>query len=113
MLRKLWSFIRAPFAPVYRISRVSEKPECMNNRTVYLIGEDGAFWAAVFVCPCGCRAEVWLNLLKHKDRPTWTIEAGKRAEAHITPSVWRQVGCKSHFFIKRGRLIWAKLHRTE
>ena len=85
---------------------MSEKPEHMSSRRVYVIGEDDAFWAAVFMCPCGCRAEVWLNLLQHEDRPTWTIESGDGAKAHITPSVSRQAGCKSHFLIKGGRLVW-------
>ena len=107
MFRKVWSFIQGWFEPIYRVSRVPEKPDLMDGRTVYVIGEDDAYWAAVFVCPCGCSAEVWLNLLEHKDRPTWTVEGAQGGKAHITPSVWRQTGCQSHFFIKRGRLIWA------
>jgi hypothetical protein len=107
MFRKISSFVRGWFAPNYQISRVREKPERMDSRTVYVIGEDETFWAAVFLCPCGCRAEVWLNLLEHEDRPTWTVQEVKSKKAQITPSVWSQTGCKSHFFIKRGRLIWA------
>jgi len=107
MFRKILSFVRGCFAPIYRISRVEEKPERMNNRTVYVIGEDDTSWAAVFLCPCGCRAEVWLNLLEHENRPTWTVQEVKGEKVHITPSVWSKTGCKSHFFIKQGRLIWA------
>ena len=107
MLKKLWKFIRGWFEPVYRVTHVQEKPELLNNHIVYVIGDDGVFWSAVFICPCGCKAEVWLNLLQHDERPIWTVDGTKGSNAHITPSVWRQTGCKSHFLIKRGRLIWA------
>jgi hypothetical protein len=107
MFKKLLAGIQRWFAPVYRIAWVSEKPERMDRRTVYLIGEDNAYWAAVFICPCGCKADVWLNLLGHEDRPTWTVEGMNGRKADITPSVWRQTGCRSHFLIKQGRLIWA------
>jgi len=106
MFRKAWSFIRGWFKPVYRVACVTEKPERVERRTVYMIGEDDSFWAAVLVCPCGCQSEVWLNLLKHENRPTWTVERVQGTKAHITPSVWRQNGCRSHFLIKRGLLIW-------
>ena len=106
MFKKLSSVVRAWFGPSYQVSCVPEEPVRMNKRTVYVIGEDRSYWAAVFTCPCGCREKIWLNLLKHDNRPTWTVEDVKGAKVHITPSVWRQTGCKSHFLIKRGRLIW-------
>ena len=111
MFKKFFGAIRGWFEPVYQVSRVLEKPDRMDDRTVYIIGEGDTFWAAVFVCPCGCQAEVWLNLLEHEDRPIWTVEGWNGAKAHITPSVWRQTGFRSHFLIKRGKLIWAGVGR--
>lgn len=106
MFKKFWKSLRGWFEPVYKISRVVQKPKQMDRYTVYLIVEDDSPWAAVLTCPCGCRADVWLNLLESPDRPTWTVDSIQNGKAHITPSVWRQTGCRSHFLIKRGKVIW-------
>jgi len=107
MIKKLWNIFHGWLQPVFRISRVTEKPERMEPHTVYVIGEDGAYWAAVFVCPCGCRADIWLNLIEHEKRPIWTVGGKSGGKANISPSVWRQTGCRSHFFIKKGKVVWA------
>lgn len=107
MLRKFWDYICSWFAHDYRVVAVAEKPSVLKKYKVYLIGENDSFWAAVFICPCGCEADVWLNILRADNRPTWVVKGMCGNKATITPSIWRQVGCKSHFFIKNGRLIWA------
>jgi len=108
MFKRFLAFLSGWFEPTYRVCRVAEKPDRMAPRRVYVLGEEGDDWAAVFVCPCGCKADVWLNLLAHSDgRPTWTVEGREGAKVHINPSVWRQTGCRSHFFIRKGRVVWA------
>jgi hypothetical protein len=76
----------------------------MDPRIVYVVGETEP-WAVVFVCPCGCQQLVWLNLMEGH-RPRWRIHISHRGVPTITPSVNRQVGCKSHFFLRSGRVIW-------
>ena len=112
MFRRFLGVLRGWFEPIYRVSHVGEKPDRMDSHIVYVVGEEGCSWAAVFVCPCGCQADVWLNLLKHDDgRSTWFVEGKDGAKAHISPSVWRQTGCRSHFFIRNGRVTWTDRRR--
>ena len=40
-----------------------------------------------------------LNLLKDT-KPKWDFDFTSKAEINIYPSIWRNIGCKSHFFIK-------------
>lgn len=83
-------------------------------RTVYLLGEGDSVWAATFECPCGCRASVWLNLLRDKNRPRWEIIRHRAGGFSIAPSVWRVNGCRSHFILRRSRIVWCHSdHRLE
>jgi hypothetical protein len=60
----------------------------------------------VFRCPCGCHTDIFLNLLKDA-KPIWRFHISKKNKITITPSIWRKVGCKSHFFIRKGKIEWA------
>jgi hypothetical protein len=62
---------------------------------------------ALFLCPCGCRAVITLSLqLIH--RPHWTVRASRNRRPSMRPSVWRDIGCLSHFWIEDGRVYWCK-----
>jgi hypothetical protein len=61
------------------------------------------FGAAVHLCACGCGSKVSTPLA-----PTeWTLHA-TRSGATLYPSVgnW-QFPCKSHYWIRGGKIIWA------
>ena len=78
----------------------------MRNGVVYVVGEQGNEWLAAFYCPCGCKAEIHLNMLCCDDRPTWSVSEDFRRRATLIPSVWRNIGCKSHFLVTNGRIRW-------
>lgn len=84
---------------------VNEIPVKFNSQTIYLEGEKNNFWIAAFVCPCGCQEIIYLNLLKNVD-PNWKIRINFWGKISIYPSVWRKVGCKSHFIICKSKVIW-------
>ncbi len=90
---------------------VDEQPDPLDSGICYLIGEDSDWWFAAFACPCGCRAEIVLNLLP-TTRPRWRVEVGDDHLATIAPSINRHVGCKSHFFIREGSVLWANAQRA-
>lgn len=107
-ISRIWEFLgrltgRSPWLATF----VEDLPDKLHRRTVYLIGEDDCPWSAALKCPCGCDALIQLSLIPGDD-PTWVASVGKRARASIHPSIWRIRGCKSHFFIREGKLIWAK-----
>jgi len=91
----------APFRAIF----VDEFPDSLRPRAIYIAGETGHAWAASMVCPCGCGDMIQLNLLPQV-RPCWQVETHEDGTVSIAPSVWRQQGCRSHFFVRRGRIDW-------
>jgi hypothetical protein len=89
----------------WRAVAVEDPPQKLFQGRVYLIGEDGLYWCAMFLCPCGCGEAIRLNLLQQV-RPNWTVQITDGSLVTLAPSVWRKVGCESHFFIRRGRIEW-------
>ena len=104
---RLWSwakslFVRRP-SPL-RTVRVEEPPEALRPRTVYLLGEGEHVWSVVMLCPCGCGEEIQLSTVG--GRPRWSVQLETDGALTLTPSVWRKVGCKSHFFLRKGVVQW-------
>ncbi|MGE0288414.1 MAG: DUF6527 family protein [Bradyrhizobium sp.] len=57
------------------------------------------------MCPCGCGEVIELNLLQQA-RPCWNAQEHQNGTVSVTPSVWRRKGCRSHFWLRRGRIDW-------
>lgn len=96
----------------YRYVRVDEMPDALKPFTVYLCGEGEYLWAAAMICPCGCKEVISLNLLKAA-RPCWGVHGHKDGTVSLHPSVWRQKGCRSHFFLRQGRIDWCRGYSNE
>lgn len=96
----------------YRSARVEEMPDTVKPLTVYLCGEGEYLWAAAMLCPCGCKEVIQLNLLK-TIRPRWSVQEHKDGSVSLRPSIWRQKGCQSHFFVRNGRIDWCRGYSTE
>lgn len=104
-LRRRPSVRKKPGAPLYRVERVDLFPDSLSKGKIYLAGEDGQFWGAALLCPCGCGDTIELNLLKQV-RPAWRVDLHRGGYVSIYPSVWRQKGCRSHFVMRKGRINW-------
>jgi hypothetical protein len=85
---------------------VGDLPNHICPQTVYIVGENNFYWMAGLLCPCGCQDFIHLNLLKEA-KPCWKFKISKGLIS-ISPSVWRTYGCKSHFSISKGKVIWAE-----
>ncbi|WP_415195487.1 DUF6527 family protein [Rhodopseudomonas sp.] len=57
------------------------------------------------LCPCGCGKILHMNLLPD-ERPCWQLTVDADGLATLHPSIWRQKDCGSHFWFRRGRVIW-------
>ena len=84
-----------------RYVAVEDFPESLEPATVYVAG----VWGAALLCPCGCGDVIELNLLG-KVRPHWRVREHWDHSASVTPSVWRRRGCRSHFFVRKGKIEW-------
>lgn len=90
----------------YRTIRCEEKPDDPKPKSFYVLGSVND-WGLVFVCPCGCAEVIELNLLEQV-RPRWQIDQVWDSTISVAPSVWRKVGCRSHFWIRSGVIVWVR-----
>ena len=102
---KIWS----KYAPRRKliINEGDTPPKRIKSRNLYLAQEDGEEWAIALKCPCGCGDRLELQLTP-ESRPHWKLLNNNEKHPTIHPSIWRQRGCKSHFWIKKGRILWCK-----
>jgi hypothetical protein len=91
----------------YIIKQLPEVPDQVDEKTIYLIGELDKEWLILFKCPCGCDDKIFLNTILDV-YPTWELKVSKKGLPSIYPSIWRVVNCRSHFCLKKGRIIWVK-----
>ena len=80
-------------------------PERFLPHTVYLVGEDGFDEQVAFLCPCGCRRILQMNLLPD-ERPCWRVSRNIDGTVTLYPSIRSQKGCRSHFWLWNGRIRW-------
>jgi hypothetical protein len=78
----------------------------MGKDTLYVVAPKGVLKWVMLRCPCGCDEPITLSLQQvHQQR--WQLEVTKDQRGSIYPSVWRTTGCRSHFWLKDGRVFWA------
>lgn len=57
------------------------------------------------LCPCGCGALLDMNLL-HDTLPVWEYTHHQDHTVTLSPSIFRKVGCRSHFWFRESRVYW-------
>lgn len=108
--RNQWNllFRRSRFVHFYHAMCIEDDerlPEQLAIYTVYIIGIPGNEWLAKMICPCGCGKTLFLSLLQD-EAPNWKWRIGSDGTVTLSPSIWRQVGCKSHFLMQNGLIHW-------
>lgn len=116
-MRRLWKMIASRIQEWfywhfrrYKLKSVTDTPEgaTIRKRTVYWVGEDGYKWCLVFRCPCDCGEIIYLNLLTNT-KPVWRVIKHEKGEFSVSPSINRIRGCRAHFFLREGMVVWAKM----
>lgn len=94
---------------IYQLLQVNEQPLLVEvaDNLVYHIGDEDWKWLLMFKCPCGCGNVIHLSLLE-KSVQKWKLKVEDNNIFSIQPSVNRQVGCKSHFFITHNEVKWCE-----
>lgn len=80
-------------------------PSRLPSRDLVLARDNGEDWCVGMLCPCGCGYVIEL-LVVAEGKPRWDVKADPEGVPTITPSVWLQKGCRSHFWVKNGRIHW-------
>lgn len=108
---ELW-FARQPLPPIaFSEVRAVDKPphnEDIRENMFYLVSSQSRHpkWV-LFQCPCGCKTIVTLSLQK-PHQPHWKLRKSRDSRPTLYPSVWREAGCLSHFWIQDGRVYWCR-----
>lgn len=109
---KLWNrflnwirSFRSGYALVYVES--DELPQRLAPKTITVARENQELWVAGLICPCGCKSRMELMLLDEA-KPRWDLNVDKKGRPTLNPSVWRNTGCKAHFWLRSGQIIWCK-----
>ena len=109
-IRSWWQSVCRWFRRPRRALRVRytcEIPEKPHSAYVYIVGENGYTWYAVMRCPCGCGETLHMPLIDDS-RPRWKLKIHDDETISLHPSIHRIVGCRSHFFIRQGRIDWCR-----
>ena len=96
---------KKPKVEIYGFQFTDDVPDKPKGKTLYFIGEQDYFWQFVMICPCGCNSLLHMNLMQDEE-PYWTFEIDDD-KVTIVPSIDRMIGCKSHFFVRSGKIVWA------
>lgn len=80
-------------------------PARLPLRDLVLLKDDGEDWSIGLRCPCGCGDTIELLLLPGVE-PRWDIDIDERGRPTLSPSVWKATGCRSHFWVRTGRVVW-------
>lgn len=93
--------------PPYKTVYISDLPQRLEPKVIYVSGEDGQEWFVGFLCPCGCEETIQLSILPNT-KPRWKLTKHGNGTVSLHPSVWRTKGCRSHFFFKEGYISWCQ-----
>ncbi|WP_370454954.1 DUF6527 family protein [Hahella sp. KA22] len=81
------------------------KNKDIEEKTFYYVTTSGKPKWALFLCPCGCGDVITLSL-QEVHTPSWKLTKAVSGHPTLQPSVWRDKGCLSHFWLKEGRVFW-------
>jgi hypothetical protein len=110
LLNKLIDWLRSVYQkrkdPALKLKIEEEIPVTLEDKTLYVIGSLTDHWAIALLCPCGCKQNIQLNTLPEA-KPCWSFRLEHDGAITVHPSIWRKIGCKSHFHIRQGKIKWA------
>lgn len=106
-IKRLWRNAWARIGPRLRLRIIKgdSLPFCMPRRDLVLARDDGEDWCVGMRCPCGCGLVIEL-LVVAEAKPRWDIAVDTKGRPTLSPSVWLQKGCRSHFWLRNGRVHW-------
>ena len=82
-------------------------PNRLPRWNLALARENGEDWCIGMRCPCGCGQQLEMMLLKEV-KPRWDARVNSRGQVSLHPSVWLRTGCRSHFWMREGKVIWCE-----
>lgn len=80
-------------------------PDRLPVRDLVLAREQDEDWCVGMRCPCGCGRKIELLVIEEA-KPRWDLDVDPKGRPTLSPSVWLRDGCRSHFWVRSGRVRW-------
>lgn len=101
-------FKKAKESPVvFSTIDIVEKPpkneDISEGKFFFVMSSNKPKWS-LFKCPCGCGDVITLSL-QQVHRPHWCLTKSQADRPTLYPSIWRDKGCFSHFWLKDGSIF--------
>lgn len=95
------------YGPARRLRKISGDtlPNDLPSRDLVLAREGIENVCVGLRCPCGCGYPIQLATFDVA-RPRWDVVEDEEGRPTLQPSVNLRQGCRSHFWIRKGRVIW-------
>ena len=106
-MRKFWLRAKEILFPARKLQIVTDDclPKTLPQRNLILLRDGPDDWCIGMQCPCGCGQRVELPLLAEAT-PRWKIYVDAQNRPTLQPSVWLRDGCRSHYFVREGKVVW-------
>lgn len=88
-----------------RVADIDAPPKRLPWRDLVLLRADEEDWSVVMACPCGCGQRVELPLIREAAQ-RWRLNYGEDRLPSLYPSVWLREGCRSHYHLRGGKVLW-------
>lgn len=88
-----------------RVIEGDSLPRSLPRRDLVLARDGSEDWCVGMRCPCGCGRTIEL-LVVPEAKPRWDLRTNGKNQPSLSPSVWLQKGCRSHFWLRNGRVEW-------
>lgn len=96
---------KAKFANIVgKMERYSEAVDLLKNPGDYVVVHRGVPRSVVMACPDACGEILTLNLDRRTGK-AWRIY-GDPNRISMYPSIWKDSGCRAHFILWHGRILW-------
>lgn len=92
------------FSSIFVVDKPPHNDEITAESFYFVMIADKPKWA-LFKCPCRCGDVVTLSL-QQVHRPHWRLTSTVAGRPTLYPSIWRDKGCFSHFWLRDGRVFW-------
>lgn len=93
------------FSKIVSVPKPPRNHEIVQGRVYHVIHRNRSKWA-LFACPCGCGSVITLSL-QRQHRTHWRLSKDSANLPSLHPSVWKDQGCLSHFWLRNGRVFWS------
>jgi hypothetical protein len=106
-LKALWRSFKERVLPPRKVFAFEGDalPATLPRRGLVVWSDAGEAWSVAMNCPCGCGQRVELPLLLEVC-PRWNLTVDSRGRPTLHPSVALREGCRSHYYVRAGRILW-------